>query len=148
MDHALVVHEQQRPRLFHCETHSRRTVRVEHARLPATHIPALDQHQGNKIDSVSMGALGGWPADSVGSVDAKLMSFDVPAFHRMDSREDCADGLHQLIPYGSVQYFRRNRLKPALEASMESVVRGWLPMSAMGSQRQDIRFVDEARMST
>jgi hypothetical protein len=43
MDDAIVVHEQQRPRLFHCEADSRGAVRIEDARFATADIPPLNQ---------------------------------------------------------------------------------------------------------
>ena len=70
--------------------------------------------------------------------------FTGPHLREKTAPMDC----HELRPHGSVQYLWRNRLEPALEPAVQRVVRRWLPMSAMRSQRQHIRFVYEAGVPT
>ncbi len=93
MNYPLVIHEQQRPRLFHREANPRGTVRIEDARFAATNIPPLNQQQRNEIDPIPVRTLWRGPADSIGGIDPELMGFDEPAFHRAYLRKDRADGL-------------------------------------------------------
>ena len=65
-------------------------VRVEHARLAAAHVVAIDQDHGDIIDAVAMRAFRRGPADALGSVDAELMRFDVPrSTGRRTAARDC-----------------------------------------------------------
>ena len=77
-----VVQQQRGPWLDHRKTHTRRSLRIEHARLAAAHVAAIDKDHCDIIDAVAMRTFRCRTADAFRGVDAELMRLDVPARHR------------------------------------------------------------------
>src|SRR3546814_4691223 len=77
VDHARVVEQQQRPRLFQREALPVRPVGVEHARLAAADTAAVDEQHGDEIDAIELRPFRRRAANAVAGVDGELVRLDM-----------------------------------------------------------------------
>ena len=98
VDDALVVQEQQAPRLRECEALSLRAVGLEHARLAALDAFARDKEHRDQVHAVAVRALGRGPADAAFGVDAELVRFDEPGPWTLEGGAHAPEPEQQRVP--------------------------------------------------
>jgi len=120
-------------RLLEREAHTQRAGRVEHARLAAAHAVAADEDHRDEVHAVAVSALRRRAADAGLGVDAEGVRLDVPApvGRRPGLGEELAKPGDQRAPGRLRGQRRRQRLEPALHATVQRVVGGRLPMRAV-----------------
>ncbi len=139
MDDPRVVHQEHGKWLRHGESPAGGAVRIEHVRLAAADAETPDQHDGDKIHPVAMGPLRRRASNSGCGIDAKLMRLDEPAPDASDLRKRGTDRSNQARPDGRSLDLRLDRFEPALDAAVQGVVGGRLPVGTMRNNGQPAR---------
>ena len=62
-------------------------MRIKHTRFTALDALTIDKNDGHEIHAIAMRALGRRAANTLGSVDSKLMRLNEPTWLRLQNRE-------------------------------------------------------------
>ena len=138
MDHTFVVKQQGGQRLLHHKTYAVLPVGIKDAGFAAFDAAATHQQNDDKINPITVRALGRGSAHTAGGVNAKLVGLDEPLFHRLDIGKQLAERCQQANPQGIVGDAGLNRFEPALKTAVQRVVVNRLPVRPMRYRLQSM----------
>jgi hypothetical protein len=142
-----VIEHEKRPPIAHREAAAIGPVRVEHARLSATHSMSRDDEHGNEVHSISMRALRRRSADALRRFDAESMGLHEPRTSPSKRVGPLAKPPQYPRPLGHQNERWQQGLEPPLEAAVQSVVLYGLPVRAVRLRVNCPSIDDEAAVS-